>query len=85
MGYSQEYKNWTGENVDVDFSIEEISIQVMPGEEKEVICDGLGFVALLKDADGVLSVKMAPNGVEDGEIIVFYDIIEKYNPTPEQV
>jgi hypothetical protein len=81
MGYSQEYKDWTGEDVEVDFSIEEVSKQVLPGEEKEVICDGIGFVSLLKDDDGVLSVKMAPNGIEDGEVVLFYHIIENYKPT----
>jgi hypothetical protein len=82
MGYSQEYKDWTGENVEADFTIEEISKQVMPEEEKEVICDGIGFVALSKDENGVLSVKM--NEENGGEVVLFYNIIENYKPTPQQ-
>lgn len=85
MGYSQEYKDWTGEDVEASFTIEEISSQVMPGQEREFSCDGIGFIALLKDEDGVLSVKMAPVGTEDSEIIQFYDIIERYKPTFDQV
>lgn len=82
MGYSQEYKDWTGEDVEADFTIEEISGQIMPGEEKEIICDGIGFVALLKDENGLLSVKM--NSDNGGEVVVFFNIIEKYSPTPQQ-
>lgn len=78
MGYSLEYKEWTGENVEVEFSIAEASASVGPDMEKEFICDGIGFIALLKDSDGHLKAKMKSVDGEPSEIVSYYDILSKY-------
>jgi hypothetical protein len=79
MGYSLEYKEWTGENVDVEFSITEVSSNLGPDMEKEFTCDGIGFVALLKDSDGQLKAKMKSINGEPSEIVSYFDILSKYN------
>jgi hypothetical protein len=78
MGYSLEYKEWTGENVEVEFSIKEASASVGPDTEKEFICDGIGFIALLKGSDGQLKVKMKPVDGESSEIVSYFDIMSKF-------
>ena len=79
MGYSLEYKEWTGENVDVEFSITEVSSNLGPDMEKEFTCDGIGFIAVLKDSDGQLKAKMKPVDGEPSEIVSYFDILSKYN------
>lgn len=79
MGYSLEYKEWTKSDVPVEFSITEASSNLGPDMEKEFICDGIGFIALLKDADGQLKVKMKPVDGEPSEIVSYFDILSKYN------
>ena len=71
MGYSLEYKEWTGENVDVEFSITEVSSNLGPDMEKEFTCDGIGFIALLKDSDGQLNQLMV-NQVKSYHILISY-------------
>jgi hypothetical protein len=78
MAYSLEYKEWTGENVEVDFSIAEASASIGPDIEREFICDGIGFIALLKDSDGLLKLKMKPVDGEPSEIVTYFDILSKY-------
>lgn len=78
MPYSLEYKTWTNSDVTADFSIKELSGNLAPDGEKEIICDGIGFIALLKDTDGLLKVKLKPVGSEPSEIITYYDLLEKY-------
>ena len=51
MPYSLEYKTWTNSDVTSDFSIKETSGNLAPDTEKEITCDGIGFIALLKDTD----------------------------------
>lgn len=79
MGYSLEYKEWTGENVEVEFSITEVSSNLGPDMEKEFTCDGIGFISLLKDSDGQLKAKMKPVDGEPSEIVSYFDILSKYN------
>jgi hypothetical protein len=78
MGYSLEYKEWTGENVEVEFSIAEASSNIGPDMEKEFICDGIGFIALLKDSDGQLKAKMKPVDGEPSEIVYYFDVMSKF-------
>jgi hypothetical protein len=78
MGYSLEYKEWTGENVDAEFSIAEASSTIGPDMEKELICDGIGFVALLKGSDGQLLIKLKPVDGEPSEIVSYFDILTKF-------
>ncbi len=78
MAYSLEYKEWTGENVEVEFSITEVSSNLGPDMEKEFTCDGIGFIALLKDSDGLLKLKMKPVDGEPSEIVTYFDILSKY-------
>lgn len=81
MGYSIEYKEWTGADVEADFSIKEISFNLGPDMETEITCDGIGFIALLKGADGQLKAKMKPEDGEPSEIVSYFDILEKYRVT----
>ena len=78
MAYSLEYKEWTGENVEVEFSIKEVSGNLPPDGETEVTCDGIGLIGLLKDSDGQLKVKMKPVDGEPSEIVSYFDILAKY-------
>jgi hypothetical protein len=78
MTYSLEYKEWTGENVVTDFSIKEISGNIPPDGEVEIVCDGIGFIALLKDSDGLLKAKMKPVDGEPSEIVTYFDILSKF-------
>lgn len=78
MAYSLEYKEWTGENVEVEFSIAEASATIGPDMEKEFTCDGIGFVALLKGSDGQLLIKLKPIGGEPSEIVSYFDILTKF-------
>jgi hypothetical protein len=78
MGYSLEYKEWTGENVEAEFSIAEASANIGPDMEKEFICDGIGFISLLKDSDGQLKVKMKPEDGEPSEIVSYFDVMSKF-------
>lgn len=78
MAYSLEYKEWTGEDVVADFSIKETSGNLPPDGEVDVVCDGIGFIALLKDSDGLLKVKMKPVDGEPSEIVTYFDILSKF-------
>jgi hypothetical protein len=78
MGYSLEYKDWTGEIVETEFSIAEASANIGPDMEKEFICDGIGFIALLKDSEGQLKVKMKSVNGEPSEIVSYFDILTKF-------
>lgn len=78
MPYSLEYKTWTNSDVTSDFSIKELSGNLAPDSEKEITCDGIGFIALLKDTDGLLKVKLKPVDGEPSEVITYYDLLEKY-------
>jgi hypothetical protein len=81
MGYSLEYKEWTGADVEADFSIKETSFSLGPEMEKEITCDGIGFIALLKGEDGQLMAKMKPEDGEPSEIVSYFDILDKYRVT----
>lgn len=88
MTYSLEYKEWTGENVEADFSIKEVSGNLAPDTEQEITCDGIGFIALLKDSDGQLKAKMKPVNGEPSEIVSYFDILSKFkahSPEPPTV
>ena len=78
MPYSLEYKTWTNSDVTSDFSIKELSGNLAPDGEKEIICDGIGFISLLKDSDGLLKVKLKPVNGEPSEVITYFDLLEKY-------
>jgi hypothetical protein len=81
MPYSQEYKDWTNSDVTADFSIREISGNLPPDGEKEITCDGIGFIGLLKDSDGLLKVKMKPVDGAPSEIVTYFDILSKHKVT----
>jgi hypothetical protein len=79
MGYSKQYKDWTNSNVDVEFDLQEVSANLAPGTEKEVTCDGIGFVKLIKDADGLLKCQMKSNGSEPPVVVTWFDILTQFN------
>jgi hypothetical protein len=81
MPYSQEYKDWTKSDVTADFSIKEVSGNLAPDSEREIVCDGIGFIAMLKDADGLLKVKMKPVDGNPSEIVTYFDVLSKYKIT----
>ena len=43
-----------------------------------IICDGIGFIALLKGSDGQLKVKMKPVDGEPSEVVSYFDIMSKF-------
>lgn len=78
MPYSLEYKTWTNSDVTSDFSIKETSDNLAPETEKDVVCDGIGMIGLIKDADGLLKVKLKSVDGAPSEIVTYFDILHKY-------
>lgn len=79
MGYSKQYKEWTNSNVEVDFDVKEESARLAPGGEKDLVCDGIGFIKLTKDEDGLLKCIMKPVDGEPNEVVTWYDIMNRFN------
>lgn len=80
MAYSLEYKNWTGEDVEVTFEIEDDPLQ--PGDSDDYACDGIGSIGRYKDTDGTLMLKIvAPNEV-GYELVPYLDIRQRYTLLP---
>lgn len=78
MPYSLEYKTWTNSDVTADFSIKEISGNLAPDSEKEIVCDGIGFIGLVKDSDGLLKVKLKSVDGAPSEVVTYFEILHKY-------
>lgn len=75
MGYSLEYKEWTGADVEPTFEIKEVSHHMRPGDSNDIGCDGLGFIGMYKDDTGQLRFKMKSDN-EDGYELVYYQKVK---------
>lgn len=56
MSYCKEYVDWTNSTVEPTFSIAETSAGMIPGDVREVVCKGIGFIKLYKEQDGDLKL-----------------------------
>ena len=63
MSYCKEYVDWTNSNVQSTFSIAETSAGMIPGDFRDVVCEGIGFVQLYKAEDGDLKVIFKDNTI----------------------
>ena len=75
MGYCKEYFDWVNSNVQSTFSIAETSIGMIPGDVREVACEGFGFIKLFKEDDGDLKLIY-----EDGSSRRYVDVKHQYVP-----
>ncbi len=63
MSYCKEYVDWTNSSVQSTFSIAETSAGMIPGDVREVICEGIGFIKLYKEQDGDLKLIFKDNTI----------------------
>ncbi len=75
MNYSKEFFDWTKTEGDWSFTIKDISSGMMPGNRRNINCDGIGFISMIKEMDGTLMLEM-----EDGSIKKFVDVKHTYIP-----
>ena len=73
MSYCKEYKEWTASDVDVTFSIAETSAGMMPGDVRDLVCEGIGFIQMSKADDGDLKLIF-----KDGSISRYLDVKHIY-------
>ena len=77
MAYCEEYKLWVDSSVESTFSIKETSANLKPTETNDSAkCEGLGFVGMYKQEDGLLMLKY-PMDNENGYELVSYPEIWK--------
>lgn len=82
MKYCNEYKQWVDPNVEATFSVKETSAHMRPGDTNDnVKCDGIGFVGLYKQDDGLLMFKFPDDSEIGYKLISYPDIWQKYNKT----
>lgn len=73
MGYCKEYVEWTNSTVIPTFSIALTSTEMIPGDVREIECEGIGFVKMLKADDGDLKLEF-----KDGSISRYVDVKTVY-------
>ena len=80
MKYCKEYKEWVDQSVESTFSIKETSANLRPGDTNDnVKCDGIGFIGMYKQDDGLLMLKF-PNDSELGyELVSYPEMWKRYN------
>jgi hypothetical protein len=78
MSYCKEFVEWTGNEVEWDFQIKEVSHNLKPGNSVDVKCDGLGFIGLYKEPDGMLMLKFASDNPEGYILSSFMYIKSQY-------
>ena len=69
MNYSKEFFDWTKTDGEWSFTIKDTSGGMIPGDKRNITCDGIGFVKMLKEMDGTLMLEM-----KDGSIKKFIDV-----------
>lgn len=73
MSYCKEYIEWTNSTVEPTFSIAEVSAGMIPGNVRDVVCKGIGFVKMFKESDGDLKL-----GFKDGTVSRYVDVKTVY-------
>ena len=73
MSYCKEYIEWTNSTVEPTFSIAEVSAGMIPGNVRDVVCKGIGFVKMFKESDGDLKL-----GFKDGTVSRYVDVKTDY-------
>ena len=77
MAYSNEYKEWVDNSVSSSFSVREVSANLSPTEtNNNVQCDGMGFIGMYKQEDGLLMLKF-PADNELGYELIDYPTVRK--------
>lgn len=80
MTYCDEYKNWVDSSVESTFSIKETSAKLKPTQSNDTVkCDGLGFIGLYKQSDGLLMFKFPSDNENGYELVSYPEIWKKYN------
>ena len=80
MVYCEEYKNWVDSTVVSSFSIKETSANLKPTESNDdVRCDGIGFIGMYKQEDGLLMLKYPSNSEIGYELVSYPEMWRKYN------
>jgi len=69
MGYCKEYIDWTNSDVEATFSIRDVSTSMIPGDSRDVSCEGIGFIRMIKADDGDLKLEF-----KDGSVSRFVDV-----------
>jgi hypothetical protein len=79
MGYSQEFIDWTkAEGLTADHTIESESTLLGPGMSNNISCEGVGYIGMTKDADGMLHMKMSSDNEQGFELVTYYTVLLKY-------
>ena len=73
MGYCKEYKDWIASEVETNFSIAVVSAGMMPGDVRDLACEGIGFIQMSKADDGDLKLIF-----KDGSISRYVDVKHIY-------
>jgi hypothetical protein len=78
MTFCKEFVDWTGNKVEWDFQIKEVSHNLKPGNSVDIKCDGLGFIGLYKDSDGMLMLKFEADNPEGYVLSPFFVVKSQY-------
>ena len=82
MTYCKEYKDWVDPTVEESFSIRETSAKLSPGQTNDnVKCDGIGFIGMYKQEDGLLMLKFPKDNELDYKLTPYPTISKKLRPT----
>ena len=73
MDYCKEYIEWTNSPIDYTFSIGEVSSKMLPGDVRNISCEGIGFIKMSKAEDGDLKLIF-----KDGTISRYVDVKHLY-------
>ena len=73
MSYCKEYIEWTNSTMESTFSIAEVSAGMIPGNVRDVMCEGIGFVKMFKESDGDLKLEF-----KDGSVSRYVDVKTVY-------
>lgn len=78
MIYCKEYKDWVDDSVEYSFSIRETSAVLSPTQTNDnVKCDGIGFIGLYKQEDGLLMLKFPADNELGYELTDFPTVRKK--------